>query len=476
LEYKRFQDLFAIPLRNGLTKPKSVRGMGTKIVNMGEMFGNSRLRNVPMDRVHLTPAERESSLLQVGDLLFARQSLVLAGAGKCAVFLEDEEEVCFESHIIRCRLDENLADPLYYFYLFQSNIGRQIIEAIVEQGAGASGIRGSDLAQIMVPYPSIKHQKECAALLNALDSKIEINRRIVKTQEEVIRAIFQAWFVDFDPVRSKITAKFEGRDIERAAISAISGKRENEIDRLPPDALLFLAEVSSLFPNSLIESELGEMPTGWTIASIEQLAEKVGMGPFGSNIKVSTFVSKGMPIISGQHLNDTLLDDKSFKFISNEQANRLANSIVTRGDVIFTHAGNIGQVSYIPDLSMYTHYILSQRQFYLRCNRSMVSPIFLVYFFRSREGQHQLLANANQVGVPSLARPVTYLKSIRIQLPPIKIIEVFDALARRLHHLISRKKQENKLLENLRDTLLNKLLTGDTTSITSLTEVINARS
>ena len=113
-----FSELFETPLRNGLTKPKAVRGEGMKMVNMGEVFAHRCIHDLEMDRVPMDSRERESSLLRSGDLLFARQSLVRSGAGKCVLFQGDKEEVTFESHIIRCRLDQRKADPNFYFYLF----------------------------------------------------------------------------------------------------------------------------------------------------------------------------------------------------------------------------------------------------------------------------------------------------------------------------------------------------------------------
>jgi len=160
MSYKPFEDLFDIPLRNGLTKPKKVRGKGFKMINMGELFSTPRMKNLAMDRVPLDEREYATSMVESGDLLFARQSLVLKGAGKCSIFLTDEEEVCFESHIIRCRLNKDIANPLFYYYFFSSRAGKDAISAIVEQGAGAAGIRGSDLAKILVPYFSIKKQNE----------------------------------------------------------------------------------------------------------------------------------------------------------------------------------------------------------------------------------------------------------------------------------------------------------------------------
>ena len=158
----------------------------------------------------------------------------------------------------------------------------------------------------------------------------------------------------------------------------------------------------------------------WSLVPVEQLAEKVAMGPFGSSIKVATFVPDGVPIISGQHLHGTRVDERpGFNFITQEHAQRLANANVRRGDVIFTHAGNIGQVAYIPETSRFERYVISQRQFYLRCDRSKVVPEYVARYFTSAEGQHQLLANTSQVGVPSIAKPVSYLRTLRIPVPPL---------------------------------------------------------
>lgn len=132
------------------------------------------------------------------------------------------------------------------------------------------------------------------------------------------------------------------------------------------------------------------MKADWKQKKIEELAEKVGIGPFGSSIKVETFINKGMPVISGQHLRGTQLEDNEYNFISLEHADRLKNANVFRGDVIFTHAGNIGQVAFIPATSKYERYILSQRQFYMRCNHSKILPEFVVYYFKSHEGRHKL--------------------------------------------------------------------------------------
>ena len=158
----------------------------------------------------------------------------------------------------------------------------------------------------------------------------------------------------------------------------------------------------------------------WPYKRVEEIALKIAMGPFGSSIKVETFTNTGIPIISGQHLRAAQVTDGEFNFIKEAHADSLKNANVQRGDVIFTHAGNIGQVAFIPDDSAYQRYVISQRQFYLRCNTDLMLPEFITYYFKTPEGQHRLLANANQVGVPSIARPSSYLKTIEVPVPSIE--------------------------------------------------------
>ena len=249
-EIRPFGDLFAEPTRNGLTRPKAVRGSGVKMANMGELFAHSRLCNVPMERVPLSQSEAERFLLEDGDLLFARQSLVLKGAGKCSLFLRDDEPVTFESHVTRVRLDPQKAHPGYYFYYLQSHHGQSAIRSIVEQGAGASGIRGSDLATLEVRWQPLATQHSIAHVLGTLDDKIELNQRMNETLEAMARALFKSWFVDFDPVR----AKMEGR-----------WHRGESLPGLP-------AHLYDLFPDRLVDSELGEIPEGWEVKPLGDVA------------------------------------------------------------------------------------------------------------------------------------------------------------------------------------------------------------
>ena len=245
----QFAQLLAEPVRNGIYKKKEFHGRGVKVVNMGELFANPRLRDVHMRRVELSESERHRLSVQSGDLLFARRSLVAEGAGKCSVVLEINELTTFESSIIRARPDPTKADSLFLYYYFNSPIGLHALDTIRRQVAVA-GITGTDLAQLPVEIPPLAEQQAIAHILGTLDNKIELNRRTNETLEAMARALFKSWFVDFEPVR----AKMEGR-----------WRRGESLPGLPADHY-------DLFPDRLVDSELGEVPEGWEVKGLGEVA------------------------------------------------------------------------------------------------------------------------------------------------------------------------------------------------------------
>ena len=173
----QFEEVLKEPIRNGLTKPKAIRGSGVKMISMGEIFAHNRISKIAMDRVPVTDKEFSNCSIKAGDLVFARQSLVLDGAGKCSIVTEVTEDTVFESHLIRARIDGKKANPYFLYYYFNSHEGRENIKTIVEQVA-AAGIRGSDLIKLWIPCPDIDIQNQVASILDAVDRKIELNRKV----------------------------------------------------------------------------------------------------------------------------------------------------------------------------------------------------------------------------------------------------------------------------------------------------------
>lgn len=367
--------------------------------------------------------------IRIGDVLVARMP---EPTGRCWYVDNLPWPAITAVDVAIVRTNPELLDPLYCSYFLNSPQTLAEVSALTV-GTTRTRIKRTDLASLEIALPSLHIQKSVAGHLRLLDKRITLLRETNATLEAIAQALFKSWFVDFDPVRAKMAGRApEGMDEATAA----------------------------LFPDALEESELGLVPKGWQVCAVEDFAEKVGMGPFGSNIKVETFVESGVPVISGQHLKQMMVEDNTFNFITPEHAQKLAKSCVQHGDVIFTHAGSIGQVSYLHRDSEYQSYVLSQRQFFLRCDPDLMSPQWITRFFKSPAGQHLLLANTSQVGVPSIARPVTYLRSIRLVIPPPPVMQQFSSVCAALDDRVICNRKHIAALTQVRDTLLPRLISG----------------
>ena len=397
----RFGDLFLEPQRNGLTRPKKVRGVGLPMVNMGELFAYPRIHDIPMD---LVPVDRKEHhyLLETGDLLFARQSLVLSGAGQCSIFLGNGAATVFESHLIRCRLDARRSNPLFYFYFFRSPEGRRAIEAIVEQGAGASGIRGSDLVNVQVPNPPKRIQDEIAEILGSIDDRITLLRETNATLEAIAQALFKSWFVDFDPVR----AKMEGRTPE--------GMDE---------------ATAALFPDGFETSELGEVPRGWRVGKLGDVAALKG----GKQLSKEAFSNSAPnPVFGGAGVMGHTAQRNATDFV------------ITVGRVgaycgqFFWHIGN----AWVNNNA--SHVVPSRK----------ISSEWLLLWLKSvnmdviKKGAAQPFVSNGDIAKLSMIHP------------PIELIDAFGALVAPMFARSQLLVQQSVELASVRDTLLPRLISG----------------
>ena len=170
--------------------------------------------------------------------------------------------------------------------------------------------------------------------------------------------------------------------------------------------------------------------------SIAELIDEIAMGPFGSNIKVECFVDEGIPVLNGSNLNGFFLTEKSFRYVTEEKADSLGRANAHRGDIVITHRGTLGQIACIPETSKHDRYIISQSQFRVKCNDKVI-PDYLVYYFHTPIGQHKLLANASQVGVPALARASTTFQKIEVDIPDVetqrKVVSILNTIENKIN-------------------------------------------
>src|SRR5882672_5226031 len=273
---------------------------------MPQNIGDNRVIREGIAQITIEDAERLARYrVRVGDIVYSRRGDV----ERRALIREVEEGWLCGTGCLRVRFGDGHVDPTFAsYYLGDARVREWIVRHA--HGATMPNLNTGILSALPFVIPPPYEQRAIARILGTLDDKIELNRRMNETLEAMARVLFKSWFVDFDPVR----AKAEGRD-----------------DGLPK-------AIADLFPDSFEGSELGEIPKGWKLQTIEELVERVAMGPFGSSIKVATFASEGVPVISGQHLHGTLLNDSEFNFITHEYADQLKRCNVQRGDVVFTHA------------------------------------------------------------------------------------------------------------------------------------------
>jgi len=279
-----FESIYASPSRNGVYKTKEFHGRGSRIVNMGEMFGYNFISNQDMKRVELSERELEANSLEDGDLLFGRRSLVEAGAGKCSLVVKPSDSLTFESSIIRVRLNKEVANPRFLYYYFLSPQGRGRIRSIVS-GTNVKGIRGSDLKRLPVSGPPKSIQDEIAAILAAYDDLIENNRRRMALLEESARLLYREWF---------IRLRFPGHEHTRITDG---------------------------------------VPEGWERLPFSQLAGFVNGYPF----KPAELGVVGLPIVKIPELRDGVSD----KTPRNEGENIPEKYLLNDGDLLFSWSGTL---------------------------------------------------------------------------------------------------------------------------------------
>ncbi len=396
----KFGDILAIPLRNGLTKPKSVRGTGCKLINMGELFANSRISTrITMDLAPVTSKEYENAHVRQGDLLFARQSLVLSGAGKCSIVSDDAENAVFESHLIRARLNQSIALGEFYYYYFLSFAGRKNIESIVEQVA-AAGIRGSDLAKLDVPLPPLPEQRSIAAMLSCLDNKIEMNNKIKINLETQAQAIFKNWFVDFEPFR-------EGE---------------------------------------FVESDLGPIPKNWRVHPLTDIAQYLNglamqkFRPFDDE--------RGIPVLKIRELRQGNYD------VSSELCSESIKSeyIINNGDVVFSWSGSL-----LVDIWCGGKCGLNQHLF--KVTSSNYAKWFYYFWTKHYLNEFAAIAAGKATTMGHIKR--SDLEKSLVAVPDEQVYKEATALLSPMIEQIISNRVQSRTLVALRDTLLPRLMSGE---------------
>lgn len=394
----KLRDFLLIPIRNGLTKPSAIRGQGVKMIGMKEIFAMDRISSVEMDRVPVTDKEYKTSEIQQEDLLFARQSLTLEGAGKCSIVLDVNEPTVFESHLIRLRVDKSKANPYFLYYYFKSPYGRFQIKTLVQQVA-AAGIKGKDLVELELLTPSVASQNQIVDILKSYDDKIDCNIKINNRLHNLLQAMFKSWFVDFEPFKN----------------------------------------------GEFIESELGEIPKGWKVSSLDKILELKR-----NNIKKGDDTT--LPYLPIDIIPMRSLGINGFK--PNEEAQSSLQTF-DKDDII------------IGAMRVYFHrVVVAPQKGITRSTCFVFRPIIpnSVSFCTLLCDTEEAINYANKTSKGSTMPYAVWkggLDSFKFVLPPQEVICNFENATKEILIHIRDGYKERIMLSNIQDALLPKLMSGE---------------
>src|SRR3990170_883816 len=193
------------------------------------------------------------------------------------------------------------------------------------------------------------------------------------------------------------------------------------------------------------------MASEWRTCTVNEIKADdergIAIGPFGSRMKADRYVADGVPVIRGNNISDTRALVGDLVFVSEETADELRSCNVFPGDLVFPHRGAIGEVGIIPSDEL-RRYMLSTSLMKLTCNRDLVDPLFIFYFFRSQQGRHALLEHASTVGTPGIGQPLSSLRSIFVPVPPLPEQRAIAHILGTLDDKIELNRRMNEMLES----------------------------
>ncbi len=314
-------------------------------------------------------------------------------------------------------------DSRYLFYVVARKEMLWQLVTIATGSANQANISGSQIESLEIPLPPLAEQKAIAAVLGALDDKIELNRRMNVTLEAIARALFQSWFVDFDPVRAKI-----------------DGRQPTGLD----------PATAALFPNEFEESELGPIPKGWHVGKVEDVLTFSRRTLDPSEFPDELFAHHSLPAF----------DEGRMPKLEFGNAIKSQKLIVSSGTVLLSKLNPYIPRIWLPNLTNDNRGVCST-EFLVAQPKSGISREFLFCLFTSGPFTSEYVTLVTgTTGSHQRVKSESALQ-MKITIPPAQIIDRFSTLANVTFGRISRNIRESATLAALRDALLPKLLSGE---------------
>lgn len=413
-------------------------------------------------------SEREfsgsGSRFKNGDTLFARITPCLEN-GKTAkvnaLILGDVAHGSTEFIVMTANSPEYDEDYVYYLACLPEF--RAFAEARMEGTSGRQRVSWQALSDFSFAFPPPEQRKVIGSILRKIDDKIDLNRRINQTLEAMTQSIFKSWFVDFDLVKAKATAIQEGRDPIRAAMSAISGKSDAELDTLPQEQYQQLAATSKLFPYEMEESELGEIPRYWKRVPLSTMIQLIGGGtPKRSEAEywggdVPWFSVRDVPNDGDVWTIDT---DEKITMLGLQKS---STKLLPIGTTIISARGTVGK------LAMVGKEMAMNQSCYGVVGANGVESCF--NYFNLKRAVKTLQQNTHGAVFDTITQST--FETVFCVRPLNEQLKAFELQAQPLLDEIRSRVIQSQTLADLRDTLLPKLISGEA-SVKATFEIIDS--
>ena len=398
----------------------------------------------------------------VGDVLIAKDG---NSALETVCNIKQPLNAVLLSSVAILRPNLNILDSDFLKYYLSSKEVIEYFKSNFISGAAIPRVVLRDFRKAQIRLPELKIQRKISKILSDLDEKIHLNNQINQTLESIAQAIFKSWFIDFEPVRAKIAAKQEGNDPELAAMCAISGKSEAELEQMAKEDFAELQATAALFPDELVESELGDVPKGWEVEKLSQNIDVLN----GYAFKSKAYIKEGIFVLRTKNFNNGLVegltDDVYLpKIFLEEYPNYICEPYDYHMVMVGASIGDTGLIfpSMLPAL----------RNQNMWCFRAKNSSDF-------GKSYTKLLLDSliyETLGFASGSAREFFRKGDfqdkRVCVPSKKLLRRFEKIGFSCMQKQSIIFAENYYLKKIRDTLLPKLLSGEI-DVSSIQETID---
>lgn len=368
---------------------------------------------------------------------------------------------------------------LWLHFYFTSPVAQRLIKERL-RGTTQQYLTLGEIRKFPIPLPPSQSDiAKIVLVLSELRKKIALNKKMNATLEAMAQALFKSWFVDFDPVKAKLAAVRCGRDPEKAAMAAIAcklvvppgkPKPDNFKDKLPSadaidaaiaslDALSeeqmrSLKEKAAHFPSDFIESELGLIPQGWKISSLEKHSNFKN----GYAFKAKDWKNSGFPVVKIGSVKPGIVDVDLCSYISKETSFGLDDYILKEGDILIGMTGYPGETGLVP--RYHKDIYLNQRVGRFSAPNEHLENYSWIYCV-VRDFKFRKYVEINSHGSAQANISGRALLEYKIVWPGNSLIKFFSSSTLMNMKKITVNEYESRKLTHIRDTLLPKLLSGE---------------